>query len=127
MEKINYELPIIDINRIKEKYSLTDDEEKLILGIMYEPNNGKGTLRGSRPKASGESSWLWRNVMMYVSPEEKFHATSTSLDSYIESSTDKSKMEVEAYLSSILNKILDSFQDDQLTGANHWKEANGVS
>lgn len=122
--EINYKLPTIDVGKIKKRFDLSQEEESIILGILYEPVNGVGILRATRPKHSGKCSWLWRNVMMFASPEEKFHTISTFFDSYLESYPDKEK--VEEMLGRILDKVISTLSDSDLPGLTDWKDALGT-
>ena len=121
-DKINFILPIVDVNKIKKKFTLTEEEESVILSIMYNPVNGVGVIRATRPTSSPVSSWVWRSVLMFVSPEENFHSVTPSLDSYIESAT----VDVDT-LNTIVDKIVSTIDKDQQHGSLHWKKSFGVT
>lgn len=124
--EINFALPEISLNDIKLKYALTPDEEEIIMGIIYNPVNGKGVLRATRPKQSGIHSWVWRNVMLLASPEEKFHSIATVLDSYIDPYV-TSNPDIELKLNQVVEKIISCMPQDQLPGSVNWKGALGVN
>lgn len=122
--EINFNLPLIDLNVIKGRYEISPEEEEIILGIIYNPANGAGLLRATRPKQSGVHSWVWRNVMMLVSPEEKFHNIATALDSYIEECGDTNVLEYD--LNRLVDKIVGTIPPEKLYGTSNWKESMGV-
>lgn len=120
-DKINFNLPIVDVNKIRKKFALTEEEESIILSIIYNPLNGVGILRATRPTKSPVSSWVWRSVLMFVSPEEKFHSVTPSLDNYIENSS----VDVDV-LNSIVDKIVSTIDESSQYGSLNWKNALGV-
>lgn len=120
-DKINFKLPIVDVNKIKNKFNLSDEEESIILSILYNPINGVGIMRATRPTNSDVSSWVWRSVLMLVSPEEKFHSVTPSLDSYIENSAGDFN-----FLNSIVDKIVSTIDEKYQYGSLNWKKALGV-
>lgn len=122
--EINFKLPMIDLNLIKEKYEISKQEEEIILGIMYDVVGGVGILRATRPKNSGINSWVWRNIMMLASPEEKFHTVATALDAYIDDYPNKQSLE--PMLNALVDKIASTIAPEFMYGMNSWKDASGV-
>lgn len=120
-DTINFKLPIIDISKIKNKFHLSEMEESIINGVIYNPINGVGVLRATRPKHSNLASWVWRKLMMLVSPEEKFHYVATALDDYLYEEDENT----EAILSHIVEKVLSTLQPDQMHGIENWRRALG--
>lgn len=121
--EINFDLPTIDVNVIKKNSSINEYEENIILGIIFNPQNGVGILRATRPISCGRCSWVWRKIIMYVSPEEKFHNLPTSLDEYISEYNDINLPKV---LDNIVEKIIISIPENKWYGINRWKSAMGV-
>lgn len=119
--KINFNLPVVDVNKIKEKFVLTQEEEDIILGILYNPYNGMGVIRATRPIQSNICSWVWRSVLMFVSPEEKFHSVSPSLDNYIKDSI----VDIDV-LNSIVDKVVSTIEVESQYGSSNWKDALGI-
>lgn len=119
--QINYSLPYIDINLIKSRFNISKEEREIIEGIVYNPLNGVGILRATRPKQSGAHSWVWRNVMMMVSPEEKFHVVTPSLDGYLAGSDYD-----EQTLNGLVDKIISTIPENKLLGILDWKDALGA-
>lgn len=126
---INYELPIIDLNKIKQMHEVTPTEEDIILGVMYSPVGGVGVLRATRQKDSPYSSWVWRKIMLLASPEEKFHCLATSLDEYIHADnlTNSEYVALVGELDIIVNKVVSSLDETTLPGMLRWKKANGIT
>lgn len=133
---INFKLPIIDINKIRNKFSLSLLEEKILSEIIYNPTNGVGVLRATRPKQAGPlCSWVWRNLMMLTSPEEKFHYVAVSFDEYIGEALKEisenqnivaNKDDIESTLTQLIEKILSTLSPDELHGVNNWRSALGT-
>lgn len=120
-DKINFNLPIVDVKKIKEKFALTEEEEEIILGILYNHTNGVGVVRATRPTTSNVCSWVWRSVLMFISPEEKFHSVSPALDSYLEGES----IDVDV-LNSIVDKVISTIDPSKQYGSINWKESLGV-
>lgn len=121
---INFELPTIDIDKIQQKYSLTDEEINIIHGIMYNPFRGVGVLRATRPTNNGIHSWVWRQMMMRVSPEEKFHSAATVLDGYLSEYT-YDDPGIEDFLHQLIDKIMFCVPTELQHGLNNWKNSLG--
>lgn len=120
-DTINFKLPIIDISKIKNKFHLSEMEESIINGVIYNPINGVGVLRATRPKHSNLASWVWRKLMMFVSPEEKFHYVATAFDDYLKDAGS----DIESDLSQIVEKVISTIPQDQLNGIENWRRALG--
>ena len=127
MTAINYNLPTIRISDVNEKFPLDAEEVEIINDILYNPVNGVGVLRGTRPKVNGVSAWVWRKLMTLVSQEIKFHSISTSLDSYLDEDYPNDTVEDRAnrilWLELLVEKIMVVIPENEQHGANSWKMA----
>lgn len=121
-DKINFNLPMVDVNEIEKKFMLSQYEKDIILGILHGTKNGVGIIKATRPTSSNVLSWVWRSVMMFVSPEEKFHSLSPSLDVYLEN---EEFVDIDV-LNSIVDKIISVIPLDKQHGSSHWKQVFGI-
>ena len=114
MAEINYNLPTIDAEHLRRKYNLNEKDTALILSILHKPVNGRGVLKGSKPKEGAEAAYLWRTVMMLLSPEEKFHSVVPS-----------SPVSADAtlHVTRLADLVIGSV--DSKPGETNWKEAMG--
>ena len=116
-------LPIVNINSIKEKFSLSEQEQDIIEQVLYKPINGVGTIRNSKPHTSPEAAWVWRTCMSHISSEERFQIVNPQIDHALGKAGEVLTF-YRVYLMSIVDKILSVIPDEQRHGEAAWKRAS---